>query len=154
ALSAARIDAPGTYEFTGRIDASVLKADLAIDEPEHGLIAGLANMSDLGALSARVSIDGPREREATRFSLSAGALRAQGRGVVNFIERTGDVDVTPGAPAMGPRADLKWKSVSLQAHVHGPFQGPDANGRLQIDELTVGDALVRSVRVDLEGNRG
>jgi translocation and assembly module TamB len=154
ALSAARVDAPGTYEFTGRIDASVLKADLAVDEPEHGLIAGLAGMSDLGALSARVSIDGPREREATRFSLSAGALRAEGQGVLNFVERAIDVDVTASAPAMAPRADLKWKSGSLQAHVHGPFDGPDANGKLRIDELVVGDGRVRSVQADLEGNRG
>ena len=154
ALSASRIDAPGTYEFTGRIDALVLKADLAVDEPEHGLIAGLAGMSDLGALSARISIDGPREREATRFSLSAGALRSEGQGVLNFVGRTVDVDVTARAPAMAPRADLKWKSVSLTAHVHGPFDGPDANGKLRIDELTIGNGRVRSVQADLEGNRG
>ncbi|HZI84240.1 MAG TPA: hypothetical protein VFF44_10025, partial [Casimicrobiaceae bacterium] len=153
-VSVRRIDGPGTYELAGRIDASLLKAELALDEPAHGLLSGLAGLPDLGPLSIRLSVDGPRQAEATRFTLSAGALRAEGRGLVDLVGRTVDVDVSARAPAMAPRPDVSWQSLELQAHVHGPFTGPDASGQLRIDALKAGEGQLRSVRAEVEGNRG
>ena len=151
-LSVTRIDGPGTYKLEGRIDSSVLKGGLSVDEPAHGLLSGLAGLPDLGAVSIKLAIDGPRDAEATRFELAAGPLRASGQGLVDLVSRTVDVDVTATAPAMAPRSDLSWKGMSLQAHVHGPFTRPDATGELRIDELKAGDGQLRSVRADLQGN--
>jgi hypothetical protein len=63
-----------------------------------------------------------------------GPLRV-GRGLVDLVGRTVDVDVSATAPAMTPRSDLSWKSMSPQAR-HGPFTGPDAAGQLRIDGLS------------------
>jgi translocation and assembly module TamB len=153
-LDVTRIDGPGTYKLKAKVDASVIKAELALDEPAHGLVSGLAHLPDLGALSLRLAIDGPRNAEAARLEVTAGQLRASGQGLVDLVGRTIDVDVTASAPAMAPRPDLAWKSASLQAHVHGPFTGPDATGQLRIDELKAGDGSLRSVRAEVQGNRG
>ena len=153
-LEVRRLDGPGTYNLEARVERSAIKAELALDEPAHGLASALAHLPDLGALSLHVAIDGPRNAEATRLELTAGRLSASGQGLVDLVGRTVDLDVTASAPAMAPRTDLSWKSASLQAHVHGPFTGPDASGALSIEELKAGDASARSVRADVEGNRG
>jgi len=152
-LTAARIDAPGSYRLAGRVDGSVLTADIAADEPAGGLLSGLAKLPDLGALSLRLAIDGPRNAEATRFTLSAGALRAEGKGLVDLDAKTVDIDLTASSPAMAPRPDLRWKSASLQAHVRGPFSGPGADGELRVEALAAGETRLRSVRADVRGDR-
>ena len=149
-----RIDAPGTYKLDARVDAEVLKGEFVVDEPAHGLLSGLAGLPDLGALSIRLTIDGPRNAEATRFELAAGALRASGKGLVDLVGRSVDLDLTASSPAMAPRPDLSWKSLAVQAHVHGPFTGPDASGQVRIAELIAGDGRLRSLTADVQGNRG
>ncbi|HEV8519481.1 MAG TPA: translocation/assembly module TamB domain-containing protein [Burkholderiales bacterium] len=149
-----RIDAPGTYKLSGRIDASSVKAELVVDEPAQGLLAGLANLPDLGALSVQLSIDGPRNAEAMRLALAAGPLRASGQGRVDLVSETVDLDVTASAPAMAPRQDLRWQQISLQTHVHGTFTRPDVKGQLRIDGLNAGGGHLRSLHADLQGNRG
>jgi translocation and assembly module TamB len=153
-LTVTRLDAPGTYVLHGRIAASAIQAELSLDEPSQGLLSGLAGVPDLGAISARASFDGPRGAEALRFTLAAGELRAEGHGLVDLERRNMDLDVTASAPAMAPRPDVRWQSVALQAHLHGPFTEPDASGTVRIDDLIGGDARVRSVRAELQGNRG
>ena len=154
AVSVKRIDAPGTYKLSGRIDASSVKAELVVDEPAQGLLAGLANLPDLGALSVQLSIDGPRNAEAMRLALAAGPLRASGQGRVDLVSETVDLDVTASAPAMAPRQDLRWQQISLQTHVHGTFTRPDVKGQLRIDGLNAGGGHLRSLHADLQGNRG
>jgi translocation and assembly module TamB len=154
AFDVTRIDGPGTYNLKAKVDASAVKAEIALDEPAHGLVSGLARLPELGALSLHLAIDGPRNAEAARLEVTAGPLRASGQGLVDLVGRTIDVDLSASAPAMAPRPDLAWKSASLKAHVHGPFTGPDATGQLRIDELKAGDASARSVRADVQGNRG
>jgi len=154
AVSVKRIDAPGTYKLSGRIDASSVKAELVVDEPAQGLLAGLANLPDLGALSVQLSIEGPRNAEAMRLALAAGPLRASGQGRVDLVSETVDLDVTASAPAMAPRQDLRWQQISLQTHVHGTFTRPDVKGQLRIDGLNAGGGHLRSLHADLQGNRG
>src|SRR5436309_3424093 len=153
-LSVTRIDAPGTYKLSGRIDSSFLKAELIVDEPAQGLLSGLAKLPDLGALSVQLSIQGPRNAEAMRLALAAGPLRASGQGLVDLIGQTVDLDLTANAPAMAPRQDLRWQGISLQAHVHGPFTRPDATAQVRIDGLNAGGGQLRSLRADVQGNRG
>src|SRR5439155_1268219 len=84
-----------------------------IAEPAQGLLAGLARLPDLGALSAQANIDGPRYAEVMRFALSAGPLRASGQGTVDLVRRAMDLDVMADAPAMAPREDVSWKRVTV-----------------------------------------
>ena len=128
ALSVKRLDAPGSYELSGRIDPAYLKAELSVTEPSQGLLPGLAKIPDLGALSIQASVEGPRNAEAMRLAVAAGPLRAVGQGKLDLVGQSLDIDLTVNAPAMAPRQDVSWESVSLQAHVHGPFTGPDATG--------------------------
>ena len=154
ALVVNRLDAPGSYRFSGRIDPTYVKIDLDLNEPPQGLLAGLANLPDLGALSIQASADGPRNATAMRLAIVAGPLRASGRGTLDLAGQIIHLDVTADAPAMTPRQDLSWKQISMQAHVHGPFQSPDATGQVRIDELKAGATQLRSVSADVQGNRG
>jgi len=154
AFTAIRLDAPGNYQFNGRIDPTSLKIDLDLNEPPQGLLAGLVDLPDLGALSIQANIDGPRNATAMRLAIVAGPLRASGLGTLNLSDQIVDLDVTATAPAMTPRQDLSWKQLSLQAHVHGPFQSPDATGQVRIDELTAGATHLLTVSADVQGNRG
>ncbi|HUH92035.1 MAG TPA: translocation/assembly module TamB domain-containing protein [Casimicrobiaceae bacterium] len=153
-LTVTRIDAPGDYRLRARSDASSIAAEFSVDEPALGLLSGLAKLPDLGAVSARVSIAGPRSAEAARFTLAAGELRARGQGTIDLVDQTANIDVTARAPAMSPRPDLAWKGVAFEGHVHGPFTRPDAEGQLRIDELEAGGVGVRTIRAEVHGDRG
>ena len=154
ALNAKRLDSPGDYVVSGRVDPAYLKVEIDLNEPARGLLAGLAKLPDLGAVSIQASAEGPRSAEAMRLALAAGPLRATGQGTVDLVAQVMDLDMTANAPAMAPRQDVSWKSVAVQAHVHGPFKGPDAKGQVRIDGLNAGAVQFRTFSADLEGNRG
>ena len=154
ALTVKRLDAPGNYQFGGHIDPASVKFDLDLDEPAQGLLAGLANLPDLGAVSVQASVDGPRNSPTLRLAVVAGLLRASGLGTLDLAGQIIDLDVTAAAPAMTPRPDVSWMRMSLQAHVHGPFTNPDATGWIRVDELKAGATQLHSFSADLQGNRG
>lgn len=154
ALTVQRLDSPGRYALNAHIDPENLKADLDAAEPAGGLLAGLAKLPDLGALSIKASAEGPRNAEAMRLTVAAGPLRATGQGKVDLVRQSLDVDLAVDAPAMSPREDVSWQSVSVQAHVHGPFTGPDATGQVRIAALKAGGAELRNLSADVQGNRG
>src|SRR5205807_7936967 len=58
ALTAKRLDAPGDYVVSGRVDPAYLKVEIDLNEPARGLLAGLAKLPDLGALSIQASAEG------------------------------------------------------------------------------------------------
>jgi translocation and assembly module TamB len=153
-LAVTRTDAPGTYTLRARSTASAIDAVLDVQEPARGLLTALADLPDLGAVSARLAIAGPRNAEATTLTLAAGELRAKGHGIVDLVGETADLDLTADAPAMSPRPGLAWRAVAVQARVHGPFTRPDVEGVFRIDELEAGGAQVRSLRGELHGDRG
>ncbi len=149
-----RLDGPGSYEVHGRIDPAHLAARLHVTEPAHGLIAQIAKLPDLGAIGLVASVDGPRTAEATALDLTAGPLRATAKGTVDIQNRAADLDVGARAPAMTPAPGVSWQSLALDAHVHGPFTGPDATGQLRLAGLEAAGASVASLSADLGGNGG
>lgn len=154
ALSVKRLDSPGSYTLSGHIDSANIQAVLDLSEPAGGLLAGWAKLPNLGALSMQASVEGPRNAEAMRLALAAGPLRATGQGKLDWVGQSLDVDLTLDAPAMAPREDVSWQSVSVQAHVHGPFTAPDATGQVRIAALKAGGAELRNLSADVRGNRG
>ena len=149
-----RLDSAGSYEVHGRIDPTHLAAKLQVAEPPHGLIASIAKLPDIGAIALQASVDGPRTREVTALTLTAGPARATANGTVDIAGQTADVDVVVNAPAMTPAPGVSWQSIALDAHVHGPFTKPDATGQLHLAGLEAGGAAIATLTAELHGNQG
>ena len=154
AVSLRRLDAPGQYRLAGRIDRATLSAEVSVEEPAQGFVAGVAKLPGLGALSIQAALDGPRSGAATHLVLTAGPLHAQAQGRIDITGKAADLDVTAGAPAMAPRPDVSWQSVALAAHVHGPFARPEVRATVRIAHLAAAGAAVAQFAADLAGNAG
>jgi translocation and assembly module TamB len=153
-LALQRVDGEGRYTVAGSFDPTHIKADLDAEEPAGGLVAGLAKLPALGALSIKASIDGPRNAEATTLAVSAGPLRANATGKVDLVDQAADLDLTASAPAMSPRPDASWQSVAIDAHVHGPFTRPDASAHVVIQGLKAAGAAIDNLTAEAAGNQG
>ena len=154
ALDIERLDGQGSYKLTGKTSDAGDNVALNISEPSHGLLAELANLPDLGAVSLAATLAGPRNAEQLGLAMKAGDLTGNGKGTIDIKGQSVDLDLTIAAPAMQPRPDLRWQSASLDLHVHGPFTGPDATGKLALADLAAGGAGIGRIAADLQGNRG
>jgi translocation and assembly module TamB len=153
-LNARPLQGAGSYTVTGTADATRLRARLHVDEPAHGLLAGLAGLPDLGDVTLDADLDGPRHAVATRVTLAAGKLHATVGGTLDLEQDAADLTVSAGAPAMQPRPDIGWQAVEVDAHVRGPFLRPDAAGRLRIDALAGAGVRIDRFTADMAGNAG
>ena len=153
-LVARRLDGGGDYSVDAELSASRIDAAISVAEPEHGFIAQLAKLPDIGPLKLNGTVAGPRSALATDVTLSAGPLLAAAKGAVDLAGSRLDLQVDASAPPMQPAPDVSWQAVQVQAHVQGPFARPDATGRLQIDALSAAGASVRQLAADLSGNAG
>lgn len=154
ALDIERLDGPGRYKLAGKMNADGDNVALDISEPSHGLLSELAGLPDLGAISVAATLAGPRNAEQLGLTMKAGELAGDGKGTIDLKGQNVDLDLTVAAPAMAPRPDLHWQSANLDLHVHGPFTGPDATGKLAIADLAASGASIGRFAADLQGNRG
>ena len=81
-------------------------------------------------------------------------MQAHADGTLDLVHEAADLTVTASAPAMNPRPDLAWQSVALNARVTGPFTKPEANGTLNIAELSAAGAAVGRFAAEVQGNAG
>lgn len=153
-LVARRLDGGGDYKVDAAVTKERIDATVSVAEPEHGFIAQLAKLPDIGALKLDASAAGPRTALATNVSLSAGPAKAAAKGTVDLEGSSLDLQVSADAPAMKPAPEVSWQAVQLQAHVKGPFSKPDATGHLQVDQLAAAGSAVRQLSADLSGNQG
>jgi translocation and assembly module TamB len=153
-LDGQRLDSPGSYKLSGTMTTNGLAAQIAITEPAHGLVADLAGLPDLGPLNVSASLDGPRDAEAARFSLSAGPLQAEGHGKIDLTGKALDLDLGATAPQMAPRPGLGWRSIKLDAHLLGPFASPSATGHLDVEQAMANGGSVGQIAADVEGTNG
>jgi len=149
-----RLDGGGTYHLHGTVSAAAVSATLSAEEPAEGLATALAGLPELGALSLEASAEGPWSGIATKLALHAGNLWASAQGQVNVSGQTVDLDVAASAPAMAPRPDLAWQSVQVDAHVHGPWLRPRAQGTVAIDGLTAAGAALHRLSATMQGDLG
>lgn len=154
ALDVERLDGAGRYQVSGTVAPNTMIGRIDVSEPMHGPLAGIIGLPDLGPLSIAASLNGPRNAEDMRLSLSAGPLTADARGTIDLVGKTLDVALTGTAPAMAPRPDLSWRSVSLDSHLHGPFASPVAGGHFAIEALKAGDIGVAQFNADIDGHDG
>ena len=153
-LAIRQLDGEGHYTLAGSLDPYSVKATLNVREPSHGLISGLANLPDLGAIAIDANVDGPMAAIVTHLNATAGPLRARADGMVDADHQTAELTVTAQAPAMSPRPDVSWQSVDVDAKVHGPFTSPDVTGLVRIVDLKAAGAAIAGLKADVAGNAG
>jgi len=145
---------PDRYTIDALVGPERIRAEIRAREAPSGLIAGLAALPGLGAVTVDALLDGPRDALATRIAVAAGPLRAGVQGSVDLVHEGADLSVTASAPAMQPRDDVAWQSVALDATVSGPFARPKASGTLRIEDLRAGGARVGVAAADIAGDAG
>ena len=153
-LAVTRLDTAGSYKLDANVDAAQVKLRLQADEPPHGLIAGLAKLPDLGAISINATLDGPRDAVATHLSVGAGPLAATAQGTVDLVHNAADLTIAAHAPAMTPRPDVSWQAVALDARVQGAFERPNVNGQVRLDQVNAAGGGVQRLTADIAGNQG
>ncbi len=153
-LKVQELDGAGSYQLDGSFDPKTLAGQLKAEEPANGLVARLVGLRDVGAIALDASLKGPRSAVTTDFSLDAGPLSAHAQGTLDLLDHAADLRLTASAPAMSPRADLSWHSVSLDATVSGPLAKATAAGTLHIVGLSAGGAEVATIAADVQGNAG
>ncbi len=153
-LVARRLDGGGDYKIDADVSKERIDAKLSVVEPEHGFIAELVKLPEIGALKLDGTVAGPRSALATDVTLAAGPLTAVAKGNVDLEGSRLDLQVSADAPTMKPAPEVSWQAVRLQAHVQGPFTKPDATGHLQIDALAASGATIQQLAADLSGNAG
>src|SRR4029079_17911809 len=93
---------------------SRMHATVSIAEGAHGLIAGLAQLPDIGAISVAASVDGPLDALAARATIRAGLLRGNLNGSVDLTGHNADVAFSVLAPAMTPGPGVGWSLIRLE----------------------------------------
>ena len=154
-LIARRLDGDGDYSLRLRLDPQRMDAALAVHEPADGPLENLLGLPGLGALSATLTVAGPRAAEALDLALAAGSLHARVHGTVDLTHRAADVEYAADAAAMAPRPDVAWGSVALTGKWHGAWSAPNATGRLVIDRLQLaGNTRLAHVSAELSAAGG
>ena len=143
----------GAYHLQVTIGDGV-QAHLTLDEPDGGLIAGIAKLPAIGAIKLDATATGPKTALATTIALSAGPLSAKAQGLIDLENDRLSADITATAPAMRPAPGVAWRAIQLQTHVAGPFTTPDATGHLVVQALEAQGASLDNLTADLAGNAG
>jgi translocation and assembly module TamB len=136
-VAAHRLDGEGEYILHLRLDPKRMDASLVVHEPASGPLENLLSLPGLGALSATMTLQGPRNAALTTLALRAGDLQARAQGNVDLTHATADLEYSVEAPAMAPRPDLAWKKLALQGNWHGSLAAPRADGRLDVSGLSI-----------------
>ncbi len=154
-LEATRLDAPGDYRLTLRVDPTRLDAALRVAEPAAGPLQTLLGMPGLGALHAAAGVAGPRTAARVVADLDAGSARAHAGGTVDLAARRMDLDVKVDSGAQRPNASFAWRFLSARLRLHGRWRAPDADGVVELRGLELaGGTAADTVHADLRGGGG
>jgi translocation and assembly module TamB len=147
-------DGSARYDIDAAIAPGGNHAVVTVDEPQGGLIGNLAALPAIGAIAARLTVDGPRDALATQLGVTAGGLKADARGTVDAVHQAADLTLTASAPAMAPSPDLSWRAVALDAQVQGPFTRPHARAKLHVATLAAAGAAIQAIDATVDGDAG
>ena len=154
ALKVDRLDSPGSYHLEGGADDSRLAARIDLSEPAGGLLARLAGLPDLGAVSVKGNIDGPRSAEQVELAFAAGPAHGTASGTVDLDGQKLDLRIGARSPAMQPSPQLAWESASIDGYVKGPYAAPDAKMQLRVRGVEAGESGLRNLEAELSGSGG
>jgi translocation and assembly module TamB len=154
-VSAQRLDGDGSYELHLKFDPKRMDATLQLHEPASGPLENILSLPGLGALSASVTLNGPRSAEQLALSLQAGGLKGHAQGSLNLLDMSADFDFDFQSGALSPRADLAWNRATLQGRWHGSIKTPTANGHLDANGVRLpGDLQISILHADLSAELG
>jgi translocation and assembly module TamB len=152
---ARRIDGDGEYTVHFKLDPKRMDGTLEVHEPASGPLENILSVPGLGALSANLKINGPRDAEQIELALDAGGLTARARGTVDLRNVSADLTYSLEAPAVSPRPDLSWQRVALEGRWRGAFTDPDAEGHLELEKLILpGGTQIAALHADLAAGSG
>jgi translocation and assembly module TamB len=143
-----------SYRIQGGIADGAAHGTVDIREGADGILGRLAGLPGLGPVNLSARASGNRTANALSLNLSAGPLKADGHGMVRLAAREADLDFALSAPAMKPRPDISWQSLSGTAQFHGRFDAPALQAHLLLRDGAVGDLKARQVTLALTGNSG
>jgi translocation and assembly module TamB len=154
-LVAHRMNGEGDYALHLRLDPKRMDASLAVHEPASGPLENLLSLPGLGALSATMTLAGPRTAERVDAVVDAGTLHGQVHGSVDLTHAAADVDYSLDAAAMAPRPDVAWGRIALKGKWRGPLTAPQADGTLDVDDLRLaGSTRVLRLTAQLAASGG
>lgn len=142
----------GTYSAATSLDADTLSLRLNASEPANGLVARIAGVHGLGALSISGSAIGPRNNAAVELTAMVGETRLHGSGHVDIEHRGGDLQVDANTPAMTPVANVSWQSASVHAHLTGSLEHPHADAAVAVQGLQAQEVAVRQANANVSGD--
>jgi translocation and assembly module TamB len=142
------------YRVQGGIADGAAYGTASILESADGILGRLAGLPGLGPVNLAARANGTRTANALSLNLSAGPMKAQGHGMLRLAAREADLDFSLSAPAMKPRPDISWQSLSGTAHFHGRFDAPALQAHLLLQGGAVGDLKAGQVTLVLDGNSG
>ncbi|HWY95890.1 MAG TPA: translocation/assembly module TamB domain-containing protein [Steroidobacteraceae bacterium] len=153
-LAARRLDGEGEYTLHLRLDPKRMDASLVVHEPASGPLENLLSLPGLGALSATMTLQGPRDAARVDLALRAGDLKARAHGSVDLTRASADLEYSVEAPAMSPRPDLAWTKLALQGNWHGSVSALSADGRLDVSGLNIAGTQTAGLNAELNATAG
>ena len=149
-----QLDGEGAYSLQGKFADDALQAQMSLHEAAQGPLVRLAGLRNQDGLNLKASLQGPLSAVRSHAELKLDGLQALFDGVFDFVQIGADFAVTATAPAMQLRPDLAWQALALNAQVNGPLRSLNVNGRMHLDGLTVAQAAIGSLVIQLKGTDG
>jgi translocation and assembly module TamB len=153
--SAHRIDGDGDYDLRLQFDPKRMDAALTLHEPAGGPLENLLQLPGLGALATTVNLSGPRQAERVDVSIDAGDSRVRAHGTFNMTDLSADLDFAFDSPALSPRPEIAWESVSLHGRWQGPIKAPRADAHIVASQVRLpGGTRLAALTGDLTAGSG
>ncbi len=153
-LDARPLAGGGRYQVRVELTSQTVALAAHIEEPAHGLLAGLAGVTPPGPIRLDVQLSGPRNDIAAHLNATAGPLVARASGRIDLVARAADLAFGVTAPAMAPRPGIAWRSADLTLRFHGAFAKPVVSGNFGIAGLSAAGAKIARLVGSLMGSGG
>jgi translocation and assembly module TamB len=142
------------YRIAGGIERDIARGNITIREGEDGILAELMELPGLGPINLAARASGTRAANALSFSLSAGPLRAEGRGTIALATRRADLEFSASAPPMALRPDMGWQSLTANGAYHGSFDAPAIRAHLALAQAKFAGIGAKQLTADVTGEGG
>ena len=153
-LIVSRTGSSDSYRILGGIAADVAQGTVTIREGADGILGKLAGLPGLGPVNLTAQAGGDSTANTLALALSAGPLKADGRGTIQLASQRLDMDLTLAAPAMKPRPDIGWQTLSGETHIHGSFDAPVLQAHLLLNGVSFADLNAGKLEVQASGQQG
>ena len=153
-INARRLDRKGAYRLHGSISHGVVKGLADVAETGPSILGGPLGLPDLGPVALHARAHAIGTRDAISLNAVAGKLRASGGGFFDLRSRQAHLDFSVNAPAMRPRPDMAWNSLSTTGHIYGTFDSPDVVATAKIEHPSLSGFTANLLTVNIKGLQG